>query len=267
VFFERLGANFEIHLTGEMAAGAKHGKSTREPDGTALSKLEGMAFLDDKQLRQLLEAAQEDRHYTVLQAPKLTVFSGQRACVNIADTQFFLTVLKAVQKGDQVVVVPKNEAIETGLRFLIQPAVSADRRFVRMNFRADLTELESPAVPLVPVTTHLKRKTDGEGREQVVPVQQFVQQPTFRKMKVDKSFVVADGKTAVLHWGKRLVEGRNEFGPPVLSEVPYLGRLFRNVGYARETETLVLLITPRVIISNEEEEQPTAYECIPAPQP
>src|SRR5207249_3862986 len=108
------------------------------------------------------------------------------------------------------VVVPKKQAVETGLRFLVQPAVSADRRYVRMNFQADLAELESPAVPVVPVTTHLKRKAGGEGREQVVPVQQFVQQPKFRKMKVDKSFVVADGKTAVLHWGKRLVETRTE---------------------------------------------------------
>ncbi len=49
-------------------------------------------------------------------------------------------------------------------------------------------------------------------------------------------------------------EGRNEFGPPILSKIPYLNRLFTNVGYGRESQSLMIMVTPRIII-NEEEEQ------------
>ena len=52
---------------------------------------------------------------------------------------------------------------------------------------------------------------------------------------------------------KRLREGRNEFGVPGLSKIPYVNRLFRNVGIGRETQSLMLMVTPRIIIQEEEE--------------
>ena len=45
---------------------------------------------------------------------------------------------------------------------------------------------------------------------------------------------------------KRLREGRNEFGVPLLSKVPYIDRLFRNVGIGRETDSLMMMVTPRM---------------------
>ena len=65
--------------------------------------------------------------------------------------------------------------------------------------------------------------------------------------------MVPDGGTVLLGGLKRLSEGRNEFGPPVLSKIPYLDRLFRNVGYGREAESLMMMVTPRIIINEEEE--------------
>jgi len=47
---------------------------------------------------------------------------------------------------------------------------------------------------------------------------------------------------------KRLNEGRNELGPPVLSKIPYIDRLFRNVGYGRSGTSILLMVTPRIII-------------------
>jgi general secretion pathway protein D len=253
--FERLGAASQALLNlGEPAS----------PDQAAGAH--ELAFLNDKQVRQLLETAQGDRRTSVMQAPMITVFSGQKATLSVTDRQYFVTGFKVMREAGQAVAVPKNEGFDLGLRFLIQPAVSADRRSVLMNFRAELTELESLAVPVVPVQTHLMRPLD-EGSAQVVPVQQFVQQPSIRKMKVDKCFQTADGKTAVLHWGTRLVEERAECEScPVLSKVPYLNRLFRNVGYGRQAQHLVLLITPRVII-NEEEEQLSSSTLSPISKP
>ena len=49
--------------------------------------------------------------------------------------------------------------------------------------------------------------------------------------------------------------GTNEFGPPVLSKIPYIDRLFKNVGYGRDTSSLLIMVTPRIIINEEEEQQ------------
>jgi general secretion pathway protein D len=37
--------------------------------------------------------------------------------------------------------------------------------------------------------------------------------------------------------------------------VPYIDRLFRNVGIGRETDSLMMMVTPHIIIQEEEEER------------
>ena len=64
-------------------------------------------------------------------------------------------------------------------------------------------------------------------------------------------------KTGLLGGIKTLSEGRNEFGPPVLSQIPYVNRLFKNVGYGREAQSIMIMVTPRIIINSEEEERQT----------
>jgi general secretion pathway protein D len=54
---------------------------------------------------------------------------------------------------------------------------------------------------------------------------------------------------------KRLSEGRNEFGVPILSKLPYINRLFTNVGIGRQTQSLMMMVTPRIIIQEEEEQR------------
>ena len=66
---------------------------------------------------------------------------------------------------------------------------------------------------------------------------------------------VPDGGTVLLGGIKRLSEGRNEFGVPILSKLPYINRLFTNVGIGRETQSLMMMVTPRIIIQEEEEER------------
>jgi Bacterial type II and III secretion system protein len=80
--------------------------------------------------------------------------------------------------------------------------------------------------------------------------------------EVATTVTLGDGATLVVGGWKYLSESRADMDPPVLSKIPYLSRLFSNVAYGRKTQNVVLLVTPRVII-NEEEEQvlPPAVAC------
>jgi general secretion pathway protein D len=82
-----------------------------------------------------------------------------------------------------------------------------------------------------------------------------VQLPTFSFVTVTTTVSVPDGGTVLLGGIKRLSEGRNEFGVPILSKLPYINRLFKNVGIGRETQSLMMMVTPRIIIQEEEEER------------
>ena len=82
-----------------------------------------------------------------------------------------------------------------------------------------------------------------------------VQLPTFSFVTVTTTVSVPDGGTVLLGGIKRLSEGRNEFGVPMLDKIPYINRLFKNVGIGRETQSLMMMVTPRIIIQEEEEEK------------
>src|SRR5262249_42938007 len=64
---------------------------------------------------------------------------------------------------------------------------------------------------------------------------------------------VPDGGTVLLGGIKRLTEKSTECGTPALSKVPYASRLFKNVGYGRESENVVVMVTPRIITEEQEE--------------
>ena len=72
---------------------------------------------------------------------------------------------------------------------------------------------------------------------------------------VNTTVTVPDGGTVLLGGVKRLTEERREFGVPVLAKTPMINRLFRNIGIGRVTSSLMLMVTPRIIILEEEEER------------
>jgi len=225
----------------------------------------GLAFLSDIQVFMFLEAAQGDQRTNVMQAPKITLFNGQLATLTVSDQQFFVTSASVTVVNGSPVFIPNNQLFPTGTTISVQAVISADRRFVRLNFSGSgagpggitLTNLASATVPLFPIVQLVPTVLDGGVQTAPVAFTQFFQQPVFNTVSVVTTVAVPDGGTVLLGGLKRLSEGRNEFGPPVLSKIPYLDRLFRNVGYGREVQNLMMMVTPRIIINAEEEERQT----------
>jgi len=81
-----------------------------------------------------------------------------------------------------------------------------------------------------------------------------IQRPIFEIVSVATTVSVPDGGTVLLGGIKRLREGRTMAGVPILNKIPYISRLFKNTGVGRETQSLMLMVTPRIIIQEEEEE-------------
>ena len=213
----------------------------------------GLAFLNDIEVFMFLEAAAGDRRTNVMQAPKVTTFNGATATVAVTDNTFFVLGLQIINVGGQFVYLPQNTPLPTGATLTVQPVVSSDRRFVRMTLSPVLNELTNATVPLFPVTAFITPVFEGGSQGTPIPFTQFFQQPSISTISVQTTVVVPDGGTVVMGGLKTMSEGRNEFGPPVLSNVPYLNRLFKNTGVGRETRHLMIMVTPRIIITSEEE--------------
>lgn len=232
----------------------------------------GLAFLNDIQVYMFLEAAQGNRRVNIMQAPKITMFNGQTSTIFVGDMSYFTTGLQVLNVGGQFVYLPQNTAIpigngfnpngqggtSSGVSVTVQAVISSDRRFVRLNMTPTLTALASANVPLFPITTFVTPVFEGGSQGQPIPFTQFYQQPSFTEISAQTTVAVPDGGTVLLGGLKTMAQGRNEFGPPVLANVPYLNRLFKNIGIGTETRHVMLMVTPRIIINSEEELRQTS---------
>jgi type II secretory pathway component GspD/PulD (secretin) len=224
----------------------------------------GLAFLSDIQVFLFLEAVQGDVRSNVMQAPKLTLFNGQTATILVRDFQFFVVSVSVIPQLGQFTYFPTTTLFPLGVSLTIQAVISADRRFVRLSLTPTMSNLVNGEVNLFPVVTPIFPLFDGTATGQPVVFTQFVQQPRLTSVTVMTTVAVPDGGTVLMGGLKRLSEGRNEYGPPILSKIPYLNRLFRNTAYGRSAESLLIMVTPRIIIQAEEEEKQTGYVAPPA---
>ncbi len=229
----------------------------------------GFAILSDLEAFLLVNAAQGDRRSNVLQAPKVTLFNGQQASVfDQTTTPFVISVIPVV--GDFAAAYqPVITVLSEGTSLTVQATISNDRRFVRLTVLpffsqiGDVREFTFSGSKTTTSKTTASNSTGGSGGDSTANNNEAVtstdgitiQLPNFSFVTVNTTVSVPDGGTVLLGGIKRLSEGRNEFGVPILSKLPYINRLFKNVGIGRETQSLMMMVTPRIIIQEEEEER------------
>lgn len=226
----------------------------------------GFAILSDIEAFFLINASQGDQRSNVLQAPKVTLFNGQQGIV--ADTSlrpFVISVIPVVGEfaaAQQPVIVVLSE----GTLLTVQAVVSDDRRYVRLTlvpFFSQIGDVDTFTFEGSETTSTSNSTNSGQDgndetndtAQQVVRSGTTVQLPTFQIITVATTVSVPDGGTVLLGGVKRLSEQRSEFGVPLLGKIPYIDRLFRNVGIGRDTNSLMMMVTPHIIIQEEEEER------------
>jgi general secretion pathway protein D len=237
--------------------------TTGAPAGVVGGAQLGFAILSDLEAYFFMSAVQNDSRTNVLQAPKVTLFNGQQAFVSdTAQTPFVISVIPVVgdfAAAQQPVIVVLSE----GTNLTVQAVVSSDRRFVRLTVVPFFSRIGAVNTFTFNGSSTTTRTTNSEGpvdattgrnnTETTAATGTTVQLPTFAFTTVTTTVSVPDGGTVLLGGIKRLSEQRIENGVPLLSKIPYVNRLFTNVGTGRATSSLMMMVTPRIIIQEEEE--------------
>lgn len=247
------------------------------PDPAASAANFGFAILSDIEAYFLIQAAQGNTRSNVMQAPKVTLFNGQQAFVSDTRQRPFVTAVIPVVGDFSAAQQPVITVLNEGTAVNVQAVVSNDRRFVRLTLvpffsqigrveefqfegsrstRSKSSDEKSGTDVELPGVNGLAGLTNGQASGRELELQSngtTIQLPEFLFTTVTTTVSVPDGGTVLLGGIKRLREGRNEFGVPILSKIPYINRLFKNVGLGRTTDSLMLMVTPRIIIQEEEE--------------
>jgi type II secretory pathway component GspD/PulD (secretin) len=141
--------------------------------------------------------------------------------------------------------------VPTGVTLTVTPVVSAARRYVRLT----LAPFFNANNGFSNFTTQLAGVggigfAGGGG-----VITTTIQLPNTTTNTITTTVTVPDGGTVLLGGVKTLNEQRIEYGVPILSKTPLIDRLFRNIGIGRNSTSLMLMVTPRIIILEEEEER------------
>jgi len=195
------------------------------------------------------------------------LFNGQSATVTDGFQQPFVTSVTPVVGDFAVAHQPIITILPDGTNLNVAAVVSHDRRSVRMTLVPQFTQIGNVETFTFEGSTSTATSTDSflddlldlggvdaddDGIETTSPGV-TVQLPIIATTSVSTVVSVPDGGTILLGGVKRLTETRNEQGVPFLSNIPYVNRLFKNVGIGRTTTNLMMMVTPRIIIQAEEE--------------
>lgn len=258
-------ADFDIKLNNEFGVTPSFGAF----DAGAGSTL-GFAILSDIEAFFFLQAAQGDARTNVLQAPKVTMFDGQIASITDFVQRPFVMSIQPVVGDFAVAQQPIVVVLNEGTQLTVQAVVSDDKRFVRMTLLPYFSQIGE--VNEFTFEGRRRRRSNNVERDPVTgePLNSeeeddfvegtTVQQPTLASTSVATTVNVPDGGTILLGGIKRMREGRNERGVPILSKIPYISRLFRNVAIGRDAQSLMMMVTPRIIIQEEEEMSQTGFD-------
>ena len=233
----------------------------------------GFAILSDIEVFFLIQASKGDQRSNIMQAPTVTMFNGQSASVTDGALRPFVTSVIPVVGDFAVAQQPVITLLPDGTSMNVQAVVSNDRKSVRMTLVPFFSQVQDVQTFTFDGSTKTRRETDSllddlldgvddeedelDGETEIVETETSgvtIQLPTVGFTTINTVVSVPDGGTVLMGGIKRMREGRSERGVPFLSNIPYINRLFKNVGIGRETENLMMMVTPRIIIQSEEEE-------------
>jgi type II/III secretion system protein len=201
-----------------------------------------VAYLNAAQARRFMDTVQNDPRANVMQAPKVTVFNGQKATLSICQMmapdatklRTCLTALGLTSENGEVVGGPKEVQIPVGVSSSLHPVIATDRRSVTLDLVIEVSSMEAELRLLRPRLLDTRR--------------------------FSTKLSLPDGGSALLDMGER----RQEVAPapiPFLSDLPLVGSLLREIASRTELERVLVVVTPRIIAPQEREElKPPASE-------
>jgi type II secretory pathway component GspD/PulD (secretin) len=154
----------------------------------------------------------------------------------------FQTGLDLSAGPDGVVRKPRYESVNIGTRIAATPTVSADRGTVRLKFRYESAQL-GKAAAVVPVSV-------GDATETENPAD-LLARPSVIRQEIERELTIPAGKTAILLGPKFDREERIEYGTPVRSSIAQFSRLFHKVVSRPMSCRQLILVTPRVLTTEE----------------
>lgn len=188
----------------------------------------------------------------LMSAPSLTVLSGERADITVAQEMIYPRSF-----GDVDSNVSRGSSTTTGSAVSITAGTPKDftkrNVGVEMGVTANVEDDDSISMSLEPCVTEFEGFVEYGGPSiavadgTTVSVPSGFYQPVFNVRKIRTEVTVQNGATIVMGGLTREETITVKDKVPLLGDIPYLGRFFRNEGETTLKKDLLIFVTARTI--------------------
>jgi general secretion pathway protein D len=200
------------------------------------------SYLDNLQVDFLIRATQANRRSSIVQAPRLMMFNGQRAWVAVTRTRQYVSTVNAQVAEGAVGVQPVQAAAISGTSLDVEGTIGHDRKYVTITVRT--------GVATEPTFERFEVQRASGNSPGI-----FILLPDQEQRSIRTTVSIPDGGTALLGGLKQVGEVEADAGIPILSKIPVLKRAFTNTTTVKDMQTLLILLKAKILIQSEAEEE------------
>jgi len=188
-------------------------------------------LLDDTQLATILQAIQAQAGNEVISAPRVTLYSGQRAAFTVQDFEPALGRLDTAFLDAVTAIAPNPFGVFTGPTLEVTPTITTDNHVI-----LDLR------LGSLGVSAYLSQQFDADG------LPSDLEFPILQTSRAHAEIEVADGQTAFVGGLTRAGQSQSEPGVPWLKDLPLVGLLFGDGTKFEDPDAeLLIFLTPRIL--------------------
>jgi type II secretory pathway component GspD/PulD (secretin) len=206
------------------------------------------------QVNMIFTAMEQENDGVVLRSPELTCFNGQRANAQFVRQQAYIAGYTIATGGTAGGVYdPEIEVLNTGDIIDVRPLVSADRKYVTLEVRPSSVSLGD--IFIERINANVVIGGGGRGGFIVAPATFPLELPNTEVRTLRSTCRLPDKGSVMLGGFRTGLRQRTMTGIPLLSHIPFLGRLFSKNGLYDENRHLFFLLTVTVLDIGEMEQR------------
>jgi len=208
---------------------------------------QALGVLDFTQTNLLLSMVKDDENSKIIQQPFLTTLDNYPSTIFVGEeVPFAVQSVQQDQNGNVTVSIDENDRspVNVGFTLYVSPHVIPDTDMIYMNVIPKVSTLVGNTSD-IPGFDRFRFSDPGSGNSA------YIDLPRESSQTVVTYLRVRDGQTAViggLHTERRV---EIESSIPLLSDIPYLGELFKWRRRQANVDHLLILVTPRILKSDE----------------
>ncbi len=216
-------------------------------EGAGIFKYQGV--LDNLRMQAILSAMQSSDKNRSLTVPRITIVNNHTATLHIGEEfQYYDNITSSSSNQNAIVgtsVINNNNSspmfsgtpktISLGYKLMVTPSIGADQATINLALIPDITELQN------------KSGWEQANDPTKATVQIPGKLPIVLKKKIETEMVVRSGETVVMGGLAQASGGKSRSGLPWISELPFIGQLFRTDNVNEGTDNLLIFVTATVI--------------------